>query len=115
MSALSHPEHARTIALRRRAGSHGGIGALAATFLTTFAAAALLLHIAVGVLGHAAVEKARQNALFLTDTTKRVRATTISLQRNCERGTNPSAVAAWARLHGFESSFLAAKEDASFE
>lgn len=115
MSALSHPEHSRPIAVRRRTATYGVLSTTVVTFLTSFAAAALLLHVAVGVLGHAAVERARQSALYLADTTKRVRATTSSLQRNCERGTNPSAVAAWARLHGFESSFLAAKEDASFE
>jgi hypothetical protein len=115
MSALSHPEHSRPIAVRHRAATHSGLATTVATFLTSFTAAALLLHVAVGVLGHAAVERTRQSALSLSDTAKRVRATTIALQRNCERGTNPSAIASWARLHGFESSFLAARQDVRFD
>ncbi len=115
MSALSHPEHSRTIAVRRRVATHSGLATTVATFLTTFAAAALLLHVAVGVMGHAIVERTRLSALALEDTTKRVRGTTLALQRNSERATNPSSIAAWARLHGFQSSFLASRQDATVE
>ncbi|MER3412724.1 MAG: hypothetical protein C4341_00485 [Armatimonadota bacterium] len=95
--------------------THSGLATMAATFLTAFAAAALLLHVAVGVMGHAIVERTRQSALSLEDMTERVRATTLALQRNSERATNPSSVAAWARLHGFQSSFVASRQDAEVE
>lgn len=115
MSALSHPENARTIALRRRVANTSGLATTLTTFFTTFVAAALLFHVAVGVMGHALVERTRQSARMLEDTSKRVRAATVAFQRSSERTTNPSAIAAWAQLHGFQSSFLASRQDAPVE
>lgn len=115
MSALSHPEPTRTMAVRRRVAMPNSLTKTLTMFLTAFASTALLLHVIVGVAGHAVVERTRQNVLSLEDTIKRVRATTLVLQRNSERATNPSAIAAWAKLHGFHSSFLASRQHAEIE